>query len=220
MKLDRLFITDRLKPPAAPPPPSPQMRSSPTPCTPTRSPCSTRARPTSPLLITVKEVCSPWGPGLGPTPRNCASVSQVLETWRPDPWLRVGWTGPAVCRWNTATTPVMPCCSVTVGTVGCPLSGMHQPVTPPVLSPSFLSCLLHDGSLCWSRDCCCSCCFARILPARAVAATLGDFQTEENLDLTQKSCSSVFIFREVAGAASPEDTDLWGGGGGGAEKKI
>lgn len=48
------------------------------------------------------------------------------------------------------------------------------------------------------------------LPASAVAATLGDFQTEENLELTQKSCLSVFIFREVAGAVSPEDTDLWG----------
>lgn len=138
MKLDRLFKNDRLKPLAAPPPPSPQMRSFPTPCTPTRTLWSTRAQSTSPSLITVKEVCSPGGQGLGLTPRNCASVFQVQETWWPDPWLRVGWTGPAVCRWNTATTPVMPCCSVTVGTVGCPLSGMHQPVTPPVPSLNFV----------------------------------------------------------------------------------
>lgn len=138
MKLGHLFKSDQLKPPAATPPPSPQMHSFPTTCTPTRTPCSTRANSTSPLLITVKEVCSPWGRGLGLTPRNCASVSQVLETWWPDPWLRVGWTAPAVCRWNTATTPVMPCCSVTVGTVGCPLSGMHQSVTPPVSSLNFV----------------------------------------------------------------------------------
>lgn len=138
MKLDHLFKTDQLKPPAAPPPPSPQMHSFPTLCTPTRSPWSTQAQSTYPLLITVKEACSQWGRGLGPTPRKCASVSQVQETRRPDPWLKVGWTGPAVCRWNTATTPVMPCCSVTVGTVGCPLSGMHQPVTPPVPSLHFV----------------------------------------------------------------------------------
>lgn len=210
MKLDRLFITDRLKPPAAPPPPSPQMRSSPTRCTPTRTPCSTRAQPTSPLLITVKEVCSPWGPGLGPSPRNCASVSQVQETWRPDPWLRVGWTGPAVCRWNTATTPVMPCCSVTVGTVGCPLSGMHQPVTPPVLSLHFvlfaawrftLLELLLLLLLLLCTD----------LPASAVAATLGDFQTEENLELTQKSCLSVYFFER--GCRSCEPWGHWPLGG-------
>lgn len=180
MKLDRPFKTDRLKPPAAPPPPSHQMRSFTTPCTPTRTPWSTRAKSTSPLLITVKEVCSPWGQGLGLTPRNCASVSQVQETWWPDPWLRVGWTGPAVCRWNTATTPVMPCCSVTVGTVGCPLSGMHQPVTPPVLSLHFV-CLLHDGLHCQSCYCCCSGCFARIclLVQWLLLSTLGDFQTKE-----------------------------------------
>ena len=123
------FKTAQLKPPAAPLPPSPQMNSSPTPCTPTRTPWSDRAQSTSPLLITVKEALLPAG--LGPRPSNCASVSQAQETWRPDPWLRVGWIGPAVCRWNTATIPVMPCCSVTVGTVGRPLSGMHQSVTPP-----------------------------------------------------------------------------------------
>lgn len=158
MTLDHRFKTDRLKPPAAPPPPTPQMRSSPTPCTPTRTLRSTRAPSASPSLITVKEACSPGGPGPGPTPPNCASVSRVQETWRPDPWPRADWAGPAVCRWNTATTPVMPCCSVTVGTVGCPLGGMHQPVTPPVLPlpPSFL---LHDGSL-WTS----CCCFARIDP--------------------------------------------------------
>lgn len=46
-------------------------------------------------------------------------------------------------------------------TVGCPLSGMHQSVTLPVLS-LHLSRLLHEGSLCW--NCCCryTCCFARI----------------------------------------------------------
>lgn len=104
--------------------------------------------------------CFPCGWGPGTTPRNCASVSRVQETWRPDPWLKVDWTGPAVCQWNTAATPVMPCCSVTVGTVGWPLSGMHQSV---ILSRLFiLSCLLHDGSLCWSCCCCFSCCFAQI----------------------------------------------------------
>lgn len=161
MTLDRLFRNDQLKPPAVPPSPSPQMHSFPTPCTPARIPQSARALPTSPSLITVKEAYSPWGQGLGLTAHNCASVSQAQETRWPDPWLRVGWTGPAVCRWNTATTPVIPCCSVTVGTVGYPLSGMHQSVTPPV--PSLhLCCLLHDSSLCWS--CCCQChhCFARI----------------------------------------------------------
>lgn len=135
-KLNPLFKIGHLNPPAAPPPPSPQMRFFPTPCNPTRTLWSTGAQSTSLSLITVKEVCSRRAPGL--TPQNCASVSQVRETWWPDPWLRVGWTGPAVCRWNTATTPVMPCCSVTVGTVGCPLSGMHQPVTPPALSLRFV----------------------------------------------------------------------------------
>lgn len=138
MKLDRLIKTDRLKPLAAPLPPSPQMHSFPAPCIPARTPWSTWAQPTSPSLITAKEACSPWGRAPGLTLCNCASVSQAQETQCPDPWLRVGWTGPAVCRWNTATTPVMPCCSVTVGTVGCPLSGMHQPVTPPVLSYHFV----------------------------------------------------------------------------------
>lgn len=138
MKLDRLFKTAQLKPALAPPPPSQQMRSLRSPCKPTRTLWSARARSTSPSLITVKEVSSPGVRGPGPAPPNCASVSQVQETWRPDPWQRVGWIGPAVCRWNTATTPVMPCCSVTVGTVGCPLSGMHQPVTPPVPSQYFV----------------------------------------------------------------------------------
>lgn len=138
MKLDRLFKTAQLKAPPAPPPPSPQMRFLPTPCKPARTLWSARAQSTSPLLITVKEVSSPGVRGPGPAPPNCASVSQVQETWRPDPWQRVGWIGPAVCRWNTATTPVMPCCSVTVGTVGCPLCGMHQPVTPPEPPPYFV----------------------------------------------------------------------------------
>lgn len=181
MKLDRRFKSDQLKPPAAPPPPSPQTRSFPTPCNPTRTLWSTRAHSTSPLLITVKEVCSPGGRGRGPTPPNCASVSQVQETWQPDPWLRVGWIGPAVCRWNTATTPVMPCCSVTVGTVGCPLSGMHQPVTPPRLSrPYILSFLLHGGSPCRSCYCCCSCCFCTGFACQCSSCyslDLGDFQT-------------------------------------------
>lgn len=187
------------------------MRSFPTPWT----PWSTRAQSTSPLLITVKEVCSPWGRGLGLTPRNCASVSQVQETWWPDPWLRAGWTGPAVCRWNTATTPVMPCCSVTVGTVGCPLSGMHQPVTPSVPSFHFVlfaawrftlleMLLLLLLLLCTD------------LPASAVAAAvyiggLPNWGVLKHVDLefTQKSCLSVFIFRNVAGVVSSEDTDLW-----------
>lgn len=148
MKLDRLFETAQLKPAPAPPPPSQQMRSLRSPCKPTRTLWSARARSTSPSLITVKEVSSPGVRGPGPAPPNCASVSQVQETWRPDPWQRVGWIGPAVCRWNTATTPVMPCCSVTVGTVGCPLSGMHQPVTPPVPSQFFLSFFFLFFSFC------------------------------------------------------------------------
>lgn len=215
MKLDLLFKTLRLKPPATPPPPSPQMHSLPTTCTPTRTPWSTRAQSTFPSLITVKEVCSPRGWGLGLTPRNCASVFQVQETWWADPWLRVGWTGPAVCRWNTATTPVMPCCSVTVGTVGCPLSGMHQPVTLPVPFLHFvlfaawrftLPQLLLLLLLLLCTD----------LPASAAAATVnigGNFQTEEclniNIELTQNSCLSVFIVRNVAGVVRSEDTDLW-----------
>lgn len=138
MKLNHLFKIDQLKPPAASPLPLPQMHTFPAPCTQAKTPWSTLAQSTSLLLITVKEACSPWGRGVGLTPRNCASVSQALETSWPDHWLRVGWTGPAVCRWNTATTPVMPCCSVTVGTVGCPLSGMHQSVNPPVLSLHFV----------------------------------------------------------------------------------
>lgn len=172
MKLDRLFKTDQLKPPAAPPPPSPQTRSFPTPCNPTRTLWSTRAHSTSPSLITVKEVCSPGGRGPGPTPPNCASVSQVQETWQPDPWLRVGWIGPAVCRWNTATTPVMPCCSVTVGTVGCPLSGMHQPVTPACPVPTFcLFCCMavHPAG---AATVVAPAAFARVLLASAAAATL------------------------------------------------
>lgn len=192
MKLDLLFKTDRLKPAAAPLPPSPQMRSFPTPCnTLSRTPSSSRVQSTSPLLIIVKEACSPWGRGLGLTPLNYASVSQVQETWRPDPWLRVGWTGPAVCQWNTATTPVMPCSSVTVGTVGCPLSGMYQPVTACTV-PSFCLWLLHDASLCWSRDCYCSCCFARVclLVQWLLLSTLGTctLRSAKTLEFTQKSC--------------------------------
>lgn len=143
MGLNHLFETYQIKPPAAPPTPSPQTHSFPTPCTQTRTPWST-----SPLLITVKEASSPWGQGRsqGLAPRNCASVSQAQEMQWPDPSPRVGWTGPAVCRWNTATTPVMPCCSVTVGTVGCPLSGMHQSVTPPVPSFHFLVCCMKFHS--------------------------------------------------------------------------
>lgn len=210
MKLNRLFKTDQLKPRAAPPPPSPQMHSFPTPCTPTRSPWSTWAQTTSHSLITVKEACSLWGQGLGPTPRNCASVSQVQETWRPDPWLRVGWTGPAVCRWNTATTRVMPCCSVTVGTVGCPLSGMHQPVTPPVPSLHFvlfaawrftLLELLLLLLLLLCTD----------LPASAVASVfMGRLQNwgvlqHGNVEVTQKKNIGIYIFRDVAGLVSSED---------------
>lgn len=138
MKLNQLFKIDQLKPSAASPPPLPQMHTFPTLCTQAKTPWSTLAQSTSLLLITVKEACSLWGQGAGLPPRNCASVSQAQEMLWPDPWLRVGWTGPAVCRWNTATTPVMPCCSVTVGTVGCPLSGMHQSETPPVLSLHFV----------------------------------------------------------------------------------
>lgn len=160
MKLDLLFKTEHLKPPAASPPPSPQMYSLPMHCTPARTPWSALAQSTSLSLITIKDACCTCGWGPGTTPRNCASVSRVQKTWRPDPWLKVDWSGPTVCQWNTATTPVMPCCSVTVGTVGWPLSGMHQSV---MLSRLFiLSCLLHDGSLCWSCCCCFSCCFAQI----------------------------------------------------------
>lgn len=179
MKLDHHFKTNQLKPPAASPPPSPQMHSFPTPCTPTRTPWSTRAQSTSLLLITVKEACSPWGLRL--TPHYCASVSQVQETWWPDPWLRVDWIGLAVCRWNTATTPVMPCCSVTVGTVGCPLSGMHQSVTPPVPCLHFCLVCCMTIYLCWSCCYCCSCWFVRVclLMRWLLLSAQGDFQTEE-----------------------------------------
>lgn len=214
MKLNHLFKTDQLKPPAASPPPSPQMHSFPTPCIPTRTTLSTRSQST--LLITVKEACSRWGRGPGPglTPCNCASVSQVQETWGPDPWLRVDWTGPAVFRWNTATTPVMPCRSVTVGTVGCPLSGMHQSVTPPVPSLHFVlfaawwltlrkPLLLLLLLLCTDLPAC-------VVAAAVYIGWLPNWGVKRvNLEIKQQSWSSVFIVRNTAGVVSSENTDLW-----------
>lgn len=97
--------------------PSPQIPWYPAHSSPSRMPCSAQALPRSLLLITVKEACSRRGPV---TPRSCASVSQGRGSPGPDSWSKVGWTGPAVCQWNTATTPVTPCCTTKVGTVGCP----------------------------------------------------------------------------------------------------
>lgn len=108
----------------------------------------------------------------------------------------------------------MPCCSVTVGTVGCPLSGMHQSVSPPVPSLHFVSfaawqftplepLLLLPLLLCTD------------LPAGAVAVSLwftSKLRSAKTCEFRTDSKAHAYqcVFSEMLQeCVSSEETDLW-----------